>query len=65
MTDGEKNRQIVKSFVYQMRKFILRSNIFHLDLSGMMLGKIVNKLIESIKASSTICVVHLSQNGIP
>ena len=48
-----------------MRRFILRTQIFHLNLNGMSLGKTVSKLIHSIKASSTLNCVHLDSNNIP
>ena len=48
-----------------MRRFILRSQIFHLNLSGMQLGANVHKLIEVIKASTTLAVVHMSENHVP
>jgi hypothetical protein len=65
MVETSRTQPLVKIFIDKMRKFILRSNIFHLDLTGMQLGKLVNKLVESIRASSTLCCVHLSENNIP
>ena len=43
----------------------MRTQIFHLDLTGMSLGKTVAKLTHAIKASSTLCCVHLSMNNVP
>ena len=53
------------NFVMLMRRFILRSKIFHLNISGMQLGANVHKLTEVIKASTTLAVVHLSDNYVP
>ena len=63
--ETKRNAHVIKIFIDFMRKFILRSNIFHLNLSGMQLGKVINKLVESIKANSTLCCVHLSENNVP
>ena len=48
-----------------MRRFILRTQIFHLNLMGMSLGKTVTKLVHSFKASSTLNCVHLDLNNVP
>ena len=48
-----------------MRRFILRTSIFHLDLTSMSLGKTVGKLVHSIKQSSTLVAVHMSNNNVP
>lgn len=48
-----------------MRRFILRTQIFHLNLEGMNMGKTVTKLVHSIKASSTLNCVHLDMNNVP
>ena len=48
-----------------MRRFILRTSIFHLDLTAMSLGKTVGKLIQSIKQSSTLVAVHMTNNNVP
>lgn len=56
---------LIKDFVNTMRRFILRSQIFHLNLEGMMLGKTVSKLVHSFRASSTLNCVHLNMNNVP
>ena len=48
-----------------MRRFILRTSIFHLDLTNMSLGKTVGKLVHAIKQSSTLVAVHMSNNNVP
>ena len=58
-------KALLRQFVTIMRRFILRTKIFHLDLSGMNLGKTVGKLIHSIKNSSTLCCIHLDKNSVP
>ena len=55
----------IKDFVNTMRRFVLRSQIFHLNLNGMSLGSTVTKLLHSFKASSTLNCVHLCMNNIP
>ena len=62
---SSKHKNLVKAFVDSMRRFILRSQIFHLDLTGMNLGKLVTKLVHSIKANSTLNCIHLSKNNVP
>ena len=52
------------NFVMLMRRLILKSKIFHLNLSGMQLGANVHKLTEVITASTTLAVVHLSDNSV-
>lgn len=59
-----RHQALVKQFVNTMRRFILRTQIFHLDLTAMSLGKTVGKLVQSIKQSSTLNAVHLSNNNV-
>ena len=40
-----RQKALVKQFVNTMRRFILRTQIFHLNLTAMSLGKTVGKLI--------------------
>ena len=65
MAPEHRHRALAKHFVNMMRRFILRTSIFHLNLEGMGLGKIVAKLVHSFKASSTLNCVHLSDNNVP
>lgn len=55
-----KNTTETERFVDNMRRFILTSKIFHLDLTGMQIGKPINKLIEACRASQTLGAIHLS-----
>ena len=65
LAKDKRSYHIIKDFVNTMRRFILRTQIFHLNLVGMSLGKTVGKLVHSIKASSTLNCIHLDQNNVP
>jgi len=45
LVPDKKQKGLVKNFINIMRRFILRTQIFHLDLTGMNLGKTVGKLV--------------------
>ena len=52
-------------FVSSLRKIIVSTQIFHLNLSGMNLGKLARNLVEPIRLSSQLNSIHLSQNNLP
>ena len=60
-----RSMQIVQQFVNAMRRFIPRTQIFHLNLNEMSLGKTVAKLVPAILKSSTLNVIHLGGNMVP
>ena len=65
LAQEKRSKHYIKDFVNTMRRFILRTQIFHLNLMGMCLGKTVAKLVHSFKASSTLNCVHLDMNNVP
>lgn len=48
-----------------MRKLIGETQIFHLNLSGMNLGRLASKLVEPIRLSPQLNSIHLSANNLP
>jgi hypothetical protein len=52
-------------FVSNIRKLIMKSQLFHLNLSGMNLGRLTSKLVEPIRISTSLNAVHLSANNLP
>lgn len=48
-----------------MRRLIVRSQLFHFNLTGMNLGAAVRKLVEPIRVAPCLNSVHLSQNFVP
>ena len=55
-----------KKFVDKLSKFIKKAHkLVHLDLSGLQLGHQAAGLIQPIRQSESLCVIHLSNNQIP
>lgn len=61
----DETQKSIQGFIGSMRKLIAKSQIFHVNLSGMNLGKHVEKLVEAIKISPSLNSIHLSQNNLP
>ena len=57
------NPKYQKKFICRIRNLICFGRLFHLNLSGMNLGKSICDLAEAIKTSENLCGVHLSDNG--
>jgi hypothetical protein len=55
-----------RKFVEKLGKFIRKANLLiHFDLSGLQLAHLAEGLIQPIRESTSLCVVHLSNNQIP
>jgi len=65
MVETRDTKKYVHSFVNSLRKLIMKSRIFHLDLTGMQLGSNVHRLVEPLRNCLNICSLHLSNNAIP